>query len=1253
MIDGNRSGPRMGLWAAALCALVAAGLIGLIQPAGQVSAAAGVENFTLVSLASQASPGSRDVAFLWTPGATTYTLVRMTSNASGNAVISVTPTQPFGPTLDFFQDTVPASAGSAACYQLVGVTGSTTSRSDVLCTVFGIANGLVPINARVELDQSTTTMKVTWDSTPGAAGYIVWAVGTDGVQVTTGTTVNVNTNGQLTCVVVITGTATGAVLGVSNLLCGVPGLSSIVVPPTATRTATNTGTPPTSTPTRTNTLAPTNTSTSTSTATGTPPPTSTPTNTSTPTSTATFTPANLSISKIANPNPVNAGGTATYTITITNSGQTAAPGTAVEDALPAGVHFLAAADIDGRGFNCGNFGNTVGCTGGTIPGGTISTPSISRINILVTVDNPCVVVSPVHNTVTLNPSDTPPGPSATNDLVINGCVQATATNTATAPTATSTVTNTPTVTRTPTNTATATATPAVDLHIAKTDQPDPVTNPGGGPNNGEITYTLVVQNSGTAGANNVTVTDILDNGIFFDCANGNNTTGFCNSSDPNDPGNAVTFLSAAGDSNFVCNFNAGVNPPGNVVPPTVTCTGGQIGPNGGATITIVVGTNAACSAIMNVAIVNPTHNVNESDFNNNTAVSQTACGAGANTPTTVPSLTGTSTQTRTPTVTQTPTSTATAIPASGLSFVKTDNPDPVALGQTLTYTLQLANTSGVTINGIGLTDTLPGQVQFVSTDADHGIVCGEVGATFPGTQTVSCGDGSIPSGETATIHIVGLAQFCGPITNTAKLTSPSAANNTATQVTTVSGCNTQTPTPTVTNTLTPTATATGTPTVQLGIVKTQSTNATNPGGAVTYTLTISATGTGTATGVSVDDTVPSQLTIGSIVASNSFSCIVNSTPSPNTVHCTGGSIAAGTNAIISIPTVANACTSGVTNTATIVAPADTTPGDNSSTTPSLAISCGDESIAIGTQLFQTRDTSGGDSTDFVAVTVTTGAGTAVGKGTVTVTFDTGYTVTSVVPSGTALWQNCTGIGTSNVLTCTVSNPSATTATATINVAISAANTSQGDHGWTAVRAVQFGDGTPANNTVNGTVSTIYSYNLVVSINDNLDPVNSASPAPDFAYVVTVTNNSAGGHPSPPGWVVSGGLADRNSNGDPGSGGAPAGGATVFSVTSSRIADSCSGAATRFYQCAMAGLNAGDTVTIVVQVNAPAAQTASSFSADAEARNSIPTGGDGFGPASNGALAGEKNTNGGMITYTNNPPSSIRSDDRDVEFTSVT
>lgn len=77
--------------------------------------------------------------------------------------------------------------------------------------------------------------------------------------------------------------------------------------------------------------------------------------------------ADLSITKLASPDPVLPGGTLTYTLTVSNAGPAAAGPTTVTDTLPAGVSFVSAS---GTGWSCVESTGIVECDAAVMPVGT-------------------------------------------------------------------------------------------------------------------------------------------------------------------------------------------------------------------------------------------------------------------------------------------------------------------------------------------------------------------------------------------------------------------------------------------------------------------------------------------------------------------------------------------------------------------------------------------------------------------------------------------------------------------------------------------------------------------------------------------------------------------------------------------------------------------------------------------------------------------------------------------------------------------
>ena len=120
---------------------------------------------------------------------------------------------------------------------------------------------------------------------------------------------------------------------------------------------------------------------------------------------------------------------------------------------------------------------------------------------------------------------------------------------------------------------------------------------------------------------------------------------------------------------------------------------------------------------------------------------------------------------------------------ANLRITKSDSPDPVTVGQTLTYTIDVSNLGPDAATGTTVTDRLPANVDFVSVQSTNG-TCSRNG------RTVTCQVGNLGgSGSEATITIRIRPRRAGTITNTAEVESvendPVAANNEATATTTV------------------------------------------------------------------------------------------------------------------------------------------------------------------------------------------------------------------------------------------------------------------------------------------------------------------------------------------------------------------------------------------------------------------------------------------------------------------------------------
>ena len=247
-----------------------------------------------------------------------------------------------------------------------------------------------------------------------------------------------------------------------------------------------------------------------------------------------------------------------------------------------------------------------------------------------------------------------------------------------------------------------------------------------------------------------------------------------------------------------------------------------------------------------------------------------------------------------------------ADPASPMTIIDVDSPDPVASGGQLTYSITMVNTAGSKVTSAVLTDQLngvggmgvPPQLQITSTR----------GSCTQSTNLVTCNGGSVEGGGTWVVTITGIVTAANGtvINNTASVSvtkSPQNFTSTTTTSTTVSnGSGSTLPDLTISK-AGPTTVVAGSP--------------------MTYTLTVNNQGNANATGVKVVDTVPAGLTGITAAGTSLFTCGVVS----QTVTCTGGAVNAGANATITINATAPTATGSITNTAA-VDPDNTIPESN-------------------------------------------------------------------------------------------------------------------------------------------------------------------------------------------------------------------------------------------------------------------------------------------------------------------------------------
>jgi uncharacterized repeat protein (TIGR01451 family) len=251
------------------------------------------------------------------------------------------------------------------------------------------------------------------------------------------------------------------------------------------------------------------------------------------------------------------------------------------------------------------------------------------------------------------------------------------------------------------------------------------------------------------------------------------------------------------------------------------------------------------------------------------------------------------------------------LPSADVSVSETDTPDPVTGGGNVKYSLTVGNAGPDAASGVSLSDTLPAGTTFVSATPGQG-TCGQAAGV------VSCDLGGLASGASASVDvIVTTATVTAPttITNTASVSAtegdPVSANNSSSEDTTV----------------TPTS-------ADVSVSQSDSPDPVTAAGDVNYAVVVANGGPDGATGVTLQDTIPTGSTFVSATPSQG-TC----SQSSGVVTCLLGSLASGVGANVSVvvrsPTVNTPTT--ITNTATVSATQGDPVGANNSSSESTTV----------------------------------------------------------------------------------------------------------------------------------------------------------------------------------------------------------------------------------------------------------------------------------------------------------------------------
>jgi len=384
-------------------------------------------------------------------------------------------------------------------------------------------------------------------------------------------------------------------------------------------------------------------------------------------------------------------------------------------------------------------------------------------------------------------------------------------------------------------------------------------------------------------------------------------------------------------------------------------------------------------------------------------------------------------------------------------------------GGNFTYTVTATNTGSAGATGVTITDTLPGNVNFVSV-APTGVCTG--------TTTLTCAIGNLASGLPSTVIITVNPIAVGAATNSATVTptDPTPADNTAT------------------------ATVQILASADLSLTKTANpATSVNAGSNLTYTLAVTNLGPNTATGVTVTDPIPAGATLVSAEPSQG-TCTLGAT-----VTCALGTIPVSTapvNVLIVVTPAGGVGTTQLANTASVTANEfDPNTANDTSTATVSVVPVADVAI---TQSASPNPGVVGSNLTFTLSVTNNGPSSATGV-TLTDPLPTPLTFVSATPStGTCPTPT-------TILSCALGTL-AKGATATVTLVVKPTGT--GTVANTATVAANETDPNPANNTFTLSVPIVASADLAVAM--TAAPPTQLLGASNITYTITTGNNG----PSP-------------------------------------------------------------------------------------------------------------------------------------------
>ena len=251
-----------------------------------------------------------------------------------------------------------------------------------------------------------------------------------------------------------------------------------------------------------------------------------------------------------------------------------------------------------------------------------------------------------------------------------------------------------------------------------------------------------------------------------------------------------------------------------------------------------------------------------------------------------------------------------AAASADVSMLKTlTTPGPFLAGQSVTYTLQVANAGPNSATLVQVTDT---PTNLTLTNVIGG-----------GCVALPCTIPSLASGTSVTITVTATINAVGVFDNSATATAIETDSNPANNTDNTGNSGTAVVTFAV---------------ADLAVSKTDGVASVQAGANTTYTITVSNNGPDTAPNASFSDTLPVGMTFVSLSAAGGWSCTTPAVGVGGAINCTNANFGVGSSVFSLTVNVGAGVVAGtvLVNTAAVSSPAaDSIPGNNSATDSDL------------------------------------------------------------------------------------------------------------------------------------------------------------------------------------------------------------------------------------------------------------------------------------------------------------------------------